>query len=115
MQQHFTPIFTNGGRCIGKVEGNIFYKSIKQSHFLQRPPAIAFDVDSLQQAENAGAEVVQVKDRDSGTTYKTSIKNIREKGRQFNRGYGEQIFLVLDGWIKTGNPVQIPLFVGGTA
>ena len=85
---------------VGKVEGDTFYKSISKNHYLQRPPAIAFDIESLEQAERAGAVYVQVTDRENGTIYKATIQHIREKGKEFNRGYGDQIYLTLEGWIK---------------
>jgi hypothetical protein len=115
MSGHYTPIFA-GGRLIGKVQGDTFYKSIRKNHYLRRPPAIAFDIESLDQAEQAGADKVQVTDREDGTTYISTIEHIRTRGNVFNRGYGDQIYLVLDGWIKQkpGGRLQMSLF-GGAA
>lgn len=105
-------IYRGDGRVIGKVDGDTFHKSIRKSHYLQRPPAIAFDVESLEQAEQAGAVNVQVTDRDDGTVYKSTVQHIREKGKEFNRGYGDQIFLTLDGWVKSkpGGGLQLGLW-----
>ena len=110
-QSHYTPIYAQG-RVIGKVERNTFYKSIRKNHYLRKPPAIAFDVDSLEQAEQAGAIWVEVRDRGEGTVYRAVLRYILEKGVIFNRGYGEQIYLVLEGWVKSkpGGGLQLRLW-----
>jgi hypothetical protein len=107
----YTPIFA-AGRIIGKVEGDTFYKTIASNHYLKKPPAIAFDVSSLDDAENAGAKRVEVKDRETGLIYQTTIKHIRAKGFKFNRGYGEQVGLSMNGWskYKSGGGIQLGLF-----
>jgi hypothetical protein len=107
------PIHASNGRVIGRVRGDTFWKSIKGSrHILQKPPSIAFDVCTLDQAEQAGAERVQVTDCETGTIYRATTAHIREKGFAFNRGWGHQIALSLDGWTKTrkGGGLQLPLF-----
>jgi hypothetical protein len=109
----FIPVHSVNGRVVGKVEGDTFYKSIKGSkHFLRVPPAIAFDILSIDEAEEAGAVKVQVVDQETGTIYKSTIQNIREHGEEFNRGFGNQIFLVLEGWVKTkrGGGLQLGLW-----
>jgi hypothetical protein len=114
-QNHYKPIFA-GSKVIGKVNGDTFYKSIRKNHFLRCPPAIAFDIDSLTQAEQAGAIKVQVTDKEDGTIYRATIQHIRDKGREFNRGFGDQIFLTMEGWtkIKRGGGEQLSMF-GGNA
>jgi hypothetical protein len=107
------PVHAENGRVVGKVEGDTFYKSVKGSkHFLRVPPAIAFDVISLDDAEEAGAEKVVVTDQETGTVYKSTIQHIREHGEKFNRGFGDQIFLVLEGWVKSkrGGGLQLGLW-----
>ena len=108
VQSDYTPIFS-GTRVVGVVKGETFFKSIKKNHFLQIPPAIAFDIDSLEQAENSGAVKVQVTDKDSGTVYRSNIRHIYKHGQRFNRGHGDQIFLVLEGWTKSSKPRVIQL------
>ena len=71
-----TPIYS-GKRIVAKVRGDTLYKTVNSSkHFLKIPPAIAFDISTLEDAERAGAVRVQVKDRDTGTSYKATIKHI---------------------------------------
>jgi hypothetical protein len=107
------PVHAENGRVVGKVEGDTFYKFIKGSkHLLRVPPAIAFDVFSLDEAQDAGAIRLQVVDYETGTVYKSTIQHIREQGEEFNRGYGNQIFLVLEGWMKSkrGGGLQLGLW-----
>jgi len=108
------PIYARG-RVIGQVRSGTFYKSIAPNHYLQKPPAIAFSLDSLRQAESAGANQVEVKDRETGTLYRASLAKIREKGFPVNRaGFEPQWALALEEWSKQtkGGPVQEGLFGG---
>lgn len=108
------PIYA-GGRVIGKVRNGIFFKSIAPNHYLRKPPAIAFSLDSLLQAESAGAIRVEVKDRETGTLYRASIRLIRDRGFPVNRaGFEPQLALALESWTKQakGAPVQGALFEG---
>ena len=107
-----TPIFI-GNLVVGKVEGDVFLKSIRGSrHILRKPPAIAFDVSTLNQAEQAGAVIVQVVDQETGITYRAQIAHIKDVGIRIDRGYGEQIALPLEGWTmqKRGDGLQYHLW-----
>ena len=111
----YTPIFVSG-RIIGKVEGKVFYKSIRKKHYLRKPPAIAFDIESLRNAELAGATSVQVSDTDTGKIYYTPIRKIWDIGQRFNRGFGNQIYLCLSDW--SSNPLRYviqPSLFGGVS
>jgi hypothetical protein len=99
-----------GTRVVGRVQGDTFHKSIAPNHYLTTPPAIAFDISTLEDAEQAGAVWVEVKDRVTKTKYKAKISHIWEKGFGLNRNWGEQIALPMDGWIKSGQPIQERLF-----
>lgn len=92
------PIFVNS-RVVGHVAGNVFIKNVQASrHQLRKPPAWCFDIDSLHQAQAAGATIARLVDAESGSTWSVSIDDIWRHGRRFNRGYGDQIFLVLKHW-----------------
>jgi hypothetical protein len=91
-----------GGKVIGQVRGDTFYKTIKNKHMLKVPPAIANDVEALGDAMRAGANNVCITNKDSGTKYTASMERILNKGKRFNRGFGEQIFLPLGEWQKQG-------------
>jgi hypothetical protein len=118
LQKHYTSknegcTIYAGSKIAGKVLGDTLYKTIKPEHFLRRPPAIAFDVSVLDQAIKAGAVKVIVTDS-TGTKYKANIEHIRKAGFYFNRGFGDQVGLLLSGWIRTrkGGLEQLSLFGG---
>ena len=100
------------GRRVGRVENGVFHKPIKPNGYLKKPPAIAFDVQSLKEAEQAGASRVYVKDTQTGVVHKASIAHIWNAGFRFNRGFGDQIGLVLSAWIKQkpGGGIQLDMF-----
>lgn len=92
------PIRVNA-KTIGEVRGETFYKNLVASkHFLRVPRAIAFDVSSLTDAENADARFVQVTDIETSRVYRASIATIRAKGFRVARGFGEQIALAMEFW-----------------
>jgi len=101
------------GRRIGHVQECVFHKSIKPNHYLKKPPAIAFDVESLKDAEQAGAIWVHVKDKVTGVVYKASIAQIWRAGFEFDRGFGLQRALVLSAWTRQGKALQLDLFPKG--
>lgn len=93
-----------GTRIIGEVRGEVFCKNLVASkHFLRVPRAIAFDVSTLDDAENAGARYAEIRDIESGRMYRQSIATIRAKGFRVARGYGEQIALALEFWNRDNN------------
>ena len=96
-----------GNKVVGKVVGGEFVKKVHSTkHFLRTPPAIAFDIDSLNQARNLGATRVKIIDLDTGVIYRVTIEVILKKGFLFNRGHGDQIGLPLNIW--SHNRVQQP-------
>jgi len=115
-KQSVTQIYS-GKKVVGMVKGDTFQKSIRGSvHFLRKPPAIAFDVSTINQATEAGAVRVKVIDKESGTVYQATLEHIKEKGFTLNRGYGEQIALILEGWSRTRRgrlPVLQPTLLKG--
>ena len=98
------PIFC-GNRVVGNVNGDVFEKYITGSkHLLRIPPAIAFDISTLDDAERAGAVWAKVKDRETGNIYRAKIQDIRDKGIWLERGFGNQKYLPLSYWSINGNP-----------
>jgi hypothetical protein len=88
-----------GRHVVGEVVGDTFKKRVRaSSHFLRTPPAIAFGVSTLDDAERAGARYVEVTDTESGCIYRATIATIRARGFELNRGFGEQIALALNLW-----------------
>jgi hypothetical protein len=101
------------GKVVGCVENAVFKKTIIGSkHILRRPLALAFDVCSLEDASRAGAARCEVFDKQSGVHYCADIERIFSKGFRFNRGFGDQIALPLEAWMRytTGAAQQLDLF-----
>jgi hypothetical protein len=96
-----------GGKRVGSVRGNVFHKTIQSKHMLRVPPAIAFDITTLDEAARKGADRVKIKNRDTDITYTTTIDHIMRKGVPMNRGYGDQIYLPLESWQKSGKNIAV--------
>jgi hypothetical protein len=93
---------------VGVVEGDVFMKRISGSkHFLRKPPAIAFDISSLQHAEEAGATIVQVTDVDNGEMYRCTMHRIWQKGFEIDRGHGAQQAVTMENWTTGDNPLTV--------
>lgn len=98
-EQPIVTIYLDSGKEIGEVSGTTFRKVIEGSkHFLRRPPAIAFDVVTIQEAEKLGAKDIMVVDKETKKKYRTTIFNLWHFGFMFNRGKGDQIALRMPYW-----------------
>jgi hypothetical protein len=105
-----TPVYREDGRrVVGYVRGDTFYKTLSGSkHFLRQPPAILFDIQSLESAQRYGAKNVQVKDRETGKIYRAPIALIWEKAIYKDYGFGAQVGLCLKDWTVDGTPPRKP-------
>jgi hypothetical protein len=93
-------------RQVGAVKNGVFYKRVRGSvHALRNPPGWALDVESLRQAEAAGAREVEIDDEETGLTYRADFETIRTHGLPIDRGFGEQIALPFRWW-NTGKRVD---------
>lgn len=101
-------IIKAGGRIIGKVIEGEFRKTIRSNWILRTPPAIANDIQSLHDAERAGAVYCVFTNSDTGITYRASISKIWDRGFPVNRGFGEQIALSLPLWLQERDPNHSP-------
>lgn len=87
------------GRVIGHVSHGRFIKNVSASrHMLRKPPAWAFGLNSLMEAEAAGAWIIELRDKDSGKVYRASLKAVRQYGFEIRRGYEVQLALTLRHW-----------------
>lgn len=91
----------SGTRRIGEVIGNEFHKTIKPNGFLTNPPAIANDIQSLHDAERAGAVYCVFKHAVTGVIYRASIAEIWDGGFKLDRGWGAQIGYPLNRWLQS--------------
>jgi len=79
-----------------------YYRRINGSkHLLKKPLAITNDVEALMKAGALGAERVRIIDSETGTEYTAPIQLIHEYGVAMNRGFGDQLYLVLGYWVHT--------------
>lgn len=85
------------GRHVGDVVSGVFKKSISGSrHMLHKPPALALSVESLTQAEQAGASEIYITDKESGCVYSCSIDHFKENSFPIQRGgFEPQLALML--------------------
>lgn len=99
------PIYL-GSRIIGRVKNNTFYKTIRSNHILHSPPGLALSVDSLVQAENAGATAIEIKDKELGNVYFSTISHFRRYSFDMQRGkFESQKCLPLSYWAITDTNV----------
>lgn len=104
-----TLIYVTGKR-VGSVAGSVFYKTIRGSkHILRHPrPAIALDLESLNRIELMGVHTVKVTDSETHVIYTASVAHIRAVGFLVERGFGKQIALPLEGWVKSTKACELP-------
>jgi hypothetical protein len=95
---------------IGEVRGDTYFKKIHDKHFLDKPRGIASDVDALRQAQNAGAIYFVAYHVESKREYRAPIARFFSRGIRVNRGYGEQLALVIADFNKNDEPTQPALF-----
>jgi hypothetical protein len=92
------------GRTVGQVVGDTFVKDIANRHMLTTPPAIANNIQALHDAERAGALFCEFTNTDTGIVYRAPIAKIWDCGKEFNFGWGDQIYLTLSNWTQTRDP-----------
>ena len=96
---NYTSKIKVGARVVGEVVGDEFVKKVhSKRHFLRKPPAIAFDIESIETAKSLGATSVKIVDLDTGIIYQVTISLLLQQGFLFNRGFGNQIGLPLKYW-----------------
>lgn len=96
------PVQRDDGTVIGYVWHGIFMKTLKEKgpkhHKLDSPPAWAFDVSSVEQAETLGAVTIEIRCKDTGRIYRTSTETLWKNKRDMDRGHGKQMYLVDKYW-----------------
>jgi len=103
-------IFGGNGKVVGVIIDDTFHKRVYASkHFLRKPPAIAFDKSSIEEAVKKGANKIMIHDKESKKRYQTSMSDFNEGSFEFDRGFGKQVGLSIDKW-SILDPNQIKLF-----
>ena len=92
------------------VNGILTAKRQESKHKLRRPEGWAFDRSVIEQAREAGAERIPIMCGDTGNTYRTKFSDFIENAYPMNRGFNNQLVLVMKHW-NTGEQVeQLTLF-----
>ena len=94
-----------GNRVVGEIIDSTLFKRVRGSkHMLKRPPAWAWDVTAIEQAQILGTVTVSILDTETGVLYSVPLVYFLQYGTRFNRGYGDQIYLPLRQWqtVQTG-------------
>ena len=101
-----TKIYSNN-TMVGAVVGTTFRKHLKPNHFLWRPPAIAFGLQSLIDAKRAGATRVEVINTETGRVHRATLDLIERHGFNVERGgFEPQRALALHRWQVTTKDAQ---------
>jgi hypothetical protein len=106
-REHGVSIRSTEGRVIATIEDRdgcrTLVKTVHGSrHFLRRPPAIAFDADSIDQAEALGTVGIFVDDAETGRRYSSSMETFLRLAIDIDRGHGRQLALPLRFWDSPG-------------
>ena len=89
------------GRPVAWFNGNTLYKTIDgEKHLLRKPKAIAWAACIVDDAVGRGCTQLEVLDRRTRVTYRSSAERFQTFAGRLNRGYEEQRFLTLDRWDK---------------
>ncbi|MGI6367899.1 MAG: hypothetical protein ACOX2L_05990 [Anaerolineae bacterium] len=91
----------------GSIVRGIWTKPVHGSvHMLHTPPAWALDVDDVQAAERGGATMIHIHDLETRHHYWATIETLRRRGFPLNRGYGDQLGLLLQYWAPLPEEAQ---------
>lgn len=86
------------------IRRNVLFKTAKESiHFLKKPAGIAIDLEIFNIAKGK-VKYVQVYGKEQGIYYTALITDFIKHGFVINRGYGDQIVLVMKYWEKSHIP-----------
>lgn len=104
---------TRTGKPIGKIlqkeiDGKqtiVLEKVCRQRHLLRVPPAIAYDLSILRQAESFGVELLECREFETKVIYRISFAKFISRSFLVNRGYGPQRGCELINW-DASNPFR---------
>lgn len=100
------PAYSESGKVIGSyVERGDGHKWLVKNvsgkrHFLRRPPAIAYDKWTINDAQKKGVALLEVQDSDTGKKYICHITQFIAGCFTIDRGFGVQLALPMGKWNK---------------
>lgn len=95
------------GRHVGDVISGVFKKRISGSrHILRKPRALALSIESLKQAEQAGAHEIEITDKESKKIYACSVEHFKEHAFPIQRGGFEPQLALLIGDFDITSPLE---------
>jgi hypothetical protein len=103
------PVFNAAGKVIGKIVNNELVKIVdSRIHMLRKPPAWGYDTVIIDQARWANVITLKIVDKVTGITYQVSLVDFQKFCKEFDRGFGKQLFLTLNKWnlIEPDEPTQ---------
>lgn len=113
-QPHYSTKIWDGGKVVGEVVGDEFIKKVHSTiHFLRKPPAICFGIESIDQVKQLNVSRIKIFDLDTGIIYRASFDKLLDLGFPVNRRFGEQIGLELKYWTKENTSGNFQLFLWG--
>lgn len=102
---------TADGVVVAQVVGGIMTAKRQESkHKLRRPEGWAFDKSVIEQAREGGAERIHIVCGDTGNTYRTKFSDFIDNAYPMNRGFNNQLVLVMKHWNTEEIAEQLSLF-----
>ena len=101
------------GRRVASVDADhVLRRTLHSSKHLYRArgeKAWSFHTPVIQEARRLGAQAIEVKDADTGTTFRVDFDTFLRHARPFVNEWGPQLALPLARW-ETRHPIQLSLF-----
>ena len=98
-------IRTADGRVVAMLDGQTLIKKVVAAqHMLRKPPSWAFDVATIDEAQEANATSIEVWATDEGIIYTTTMAHFLNKSFALDRGHNPQLAMPLRYW-KQGHDI----------
>lgn len=103
-EKNCITIKTVEGKTAGKYysKSGLFVCPILTKHMLKTPPAIAKDVSILQDVLRRGGKEIIFHNRETGVTYRATLRLFFDKSFELDRGFGRQLALPLEYFTTEG-------------
>nr|MBO2469031.1 hypothetical protein [Bacillota bacterium] len=97
-------------KSIGRVEGDTFKKRVHRArHFFRAVGGYAIQAEVLDDLLKRGIKCIEIRETDTGNTYRAPLHSFLTHGVRFDAGHGEQVCLPLR-YFEREDDAQITLF-----